>query len=298
MLLVALAALGVALNFGRLASMGYHNLALLALSAAVVNQEPQPLAVAEQYAAQAVAYNGRATGELAYRLGIAKQQLGLEAEALVDYQRALQTQKLPTSVTADLLLRLGKAQLASDNVAAATASFEQLLAMDVNQLPFETVAYANVYMGELIIQQSGDLFLARAYLERAVALLVDARTMGRYLALISQMRKHGGQEYLDVALEMATFAVKKQATSTWTVLSLCNVHLDRQENAEAITWCQRARDLDPKNHHAYVWLGIGYRRLAMWQEALDAFEKAASLTSDNGWYLSLAAQVRAELAEQ
>lgn len=278
--------------------MGYRNLAAHTLSVALTTDRPALLAQAEAYAQQAVTYNPRLAGRLAYRMGIGYQQMGLAEEAIANYQAALQTNSLPPSVLGDLLFRLAVYLRERDNGVVAAQYLRQLLEIDAGELPVQTVAHANVYAAILLQQQGGDLLLERAYLDQALANWVDAFTMDHYLGLIVQMRQHGGEEYLQQALEMAMIATQRQGSNTWTALARCNVHLDRQEFDEAVSWCQRARDLDPKNHHAHGWLGIAYEHQSRWEEALAAYELAASLTTDNSWYLTLIQEVRRKLAEE
>ena len=281
-----------------LGSLGYRNLAAHTLSVALTTDRPSLLAQAEAYAQQAVTYNPRVAGPLAYRLGIGYQQMGLAEEAIVHYQQALQSNTLAPSVLGDLLFRLAVYLNEKDELVAATQTFGQLLELDASELPVQTVAYANVYMAILLQKQDGDLLRQREYLDKALANWLDAFTMDHYLGLITKMRERGGEVYLQQALEMATIATRRQGRNTWTALSRCSVHLDRQEFDDAASWCERARDLDRKNHHAHVWLGIAYEHLSRWDEALAEFEMAASLTSDNSWYLTLIEEARRKLTEE
>lgn len=293
---VAIVLLLISFNVSRIAAWVYRNLAVQSLSTALVTNQPRVLLSAEAYAKEAARYNGHSLGMLAYRLGIAKQQLGLPDEAFVHFQEALQADKLPESVRADLLLRSGLYYMNKGMVEEAIGHFRRLLELEITEIPAETAAHANVYLGRLLGQQSGDPLLERVYLERAVGLVLDPLTMDSYLALITQLRERGGEEYLQQALEMAIYATERQPSSPWTALARCTVYLSRGELADATSWCRRARDLAPNNHHTRVWLGLTYARQELWEEALVEYEIAASLTSDNSWYLSLAAEARAKAA--
>ena len=169
--------------------------------------------------------------------------------------------------------------------------------MGTDQLPAQTIAYANLYLGTILGSQKGDFDLERGYLERALDLYEDDRTMDRYLSLIGRMREYGGEAYLDEALEMAVNATTKQPSNTWTALSRCNVHFARQEFAEATLWCQRACELDQANPHAHVMLGRVFARQELWQEALVEYEMASSLNHENSWYRTLAAEARGKVSQ-
>jgi tetratricopeptide (TPR) repeat protein len=294
----AILLLVVGFNLPLVVSRGYQNLAFHSLTLALTMEQPQLLPQAEGFARQAAEYDPQLAGAFLYHLGLVKQQLGLPDDAYVDFQAALQKNNLPNSIEADLLLRVGLYQMQVGEDAQAEESFQRLLELGTEHLPAQTLAYANVYLAAILRQREGDLLLERPYLESALNFVVDATTMDHYLSLIARLREAGGEVNLRQALEMAVIATSKQPTNTWAALARCNVHLDLQEVAEAITWCQRATALDSNNHRAHVWLGIAYAGQELWEEALAEYELAATLTTENEWYLTLAAEARSKVAQE
>jgi tetratricopeptide (TPR) repeat protein len=298
---VAFGAIGMflltAISLPLLMTMGYQKLADDSARIAVSTKQPEYLAQAAQYAQQAIAYNHQITGLMNYRLGIAYQELQLLDDAHDYYQLALQAGNLRNRLMADLLLRIASYYAEIGKHSEAIEYIQRVLEINPDRLPAEVTAQANFQMAMSLWQPEQDLLPVRDYLEKSLLLKYDPKTLDRYLKLIGTVRDQGGEDNLQQAMEMAIFATEVQPGSTWTALLRCSVHLARRELETATEWCLRSRDLAPGNYHSYVWLGLVYQKRELWEEALVNFEKAASLTTDNSWTLSLADRARKKLAK-
>ena len=286
----------LSLNLALIRGGVQRNLAMHALSIGVTSRQQTSIFQAEDYAQEAVRARGAMAGELAFRIGIAYEQLGMRDEANAQYEKAIHAGGNPPSMLGDLLFRVGVYSMNAGDTETAADYFQQLLAIDSDAVPIQTMAYANVYLGDILGAQTGDLTLERQYLEAAIDLLVDGLTMTRYRALATAMSKQ--DEYIDQSLEMAIIATEREPTNTWTTLTRCGVHLVRRELEEATIWCQRSAKADPKNPHAHAWLGIAYFRQGLWEEALAEYEIAATLDSNNDWYRQLIRNAQDEIAGQ
>lgn len=230
---------------------------------------------------------------LVYRRALVHDHLEQTDAAAADYLGALQAAELPRADVAHALFRLGMIAYEAGESDDAIRYFERLIDLPGASESVQHLAYAHLYLGELLYETAADLDAFQLHAQKALDLVVEDVTMGRYLRVIYRLIERNAPGDFDQALTMAEYATATLPKNTWTNLARCRVHLSRQELADAQDWCRRSSDLAPTNADAYAWLGIAFLQDDRPVEALAAFEQAASIRPANEWYQNLIRRAQA-----
>jgi tetratricopeptide (TPR) repeat protein len=222
----------------------------------------------------------------AYRLGIAYEQEGLVPQALTAYREAASPSEmaLDTPRLADAYTRMGRLMLASGQPEQAAEVLRRALELTAQGRHKPLRALAATFLAQAVYQQTGQLDLARPYLEEAVGLYRNAYIVDQYLQLAQRYVEHGDT---NSALQIAVRAQRLEPENTWTAHHLGMVYLRRGELADAEKWFKQAISLAPDNEHPHVWLGLAYRQMGRWSDAITEFEIAMRLNPAETWYRQL-----------
>jgi len=180
-------------------------------------------------------------------------------------------------------------KILDDSSAAAAKAPGDAEAQHRAALAASYLAAVNLELRERkLAQQAAERGIRAA--EKAVALNPDAENFRLLGTLYGQAITDimSGLSYGPRAKEAIEKAVAKAPKSSlvWLARGVGNYYLPAQLGGRpelAVADIRKAIDLDPKNAEAYLWLGLGLRKLNQDAEARQAFTRSLELNPNRVW---------------
>ena len=180
-------------------------------------------------------------------------------------------------------------KILDDSSAAAAKAPGDAEAQHRTALAASYLAAVNLELRERkLAQQAAERGIRAA--EKAVALNPDAENFRLLGTLYGQAITDimSGLSYGPRAKEAIEKAVAKAPKSSlvWLARGVGNYYLPAQLGGRpelAVADFRKAIDLDPKNAEAYLWLGLGLRKLNQDAEARQAFTRSLELNPNRVW---------------
>ncbi len=194
-------------------------------------------------------------------------------------QREVLEFKLPAVKTAAPIVVVDETVLSKPEVGEADVGID--LSESVPDIAFEhvdTQPTDHVQVAKELIE-SGDR--AAAMIELGKALYDDPEDFDAAF-LLGRTARLGGKPELAARAFLLAAKIDPEVGSPW--LQLARLSLARKDNDEAEMRIRHALSVDPKLSEAHNLLGRVWLNRSHWHRAINCFEKAVTLSSDNRYY--------------